>query len=183
MYDVTGETDGALALVDDAELQATGPLPGELTEVGYLLPPDLSFDAWEHAGAVLKRMERAIRFWLGDWLNYGERQYGETYSQAIEVTGATYQALANCAYVARSVEFSRRRENLSFGHHAEVAALPAPEQDLVLERADSEGWSTRRLREFVRSGNWQADQPAEPPLPKCRRCGHACDWCAMEATR
>ncbi len=35
------------------------------------------------------------------------------------------------------IEFSRRRENLSFGHHANVAALEPPEQDYWLDNAEA----------------------------------------------
>ena len=39
-----------------------------------------------------------------------------------------YQTLRNYAWVARRFAMSRRRDTLSFGHHAEVPALPEPEQ-------------------------------------------------------
>jgi hypothetical protein len=32
---------------------------------------------------------------------------------------------------------------LSFSHHREVAALPAPEADALLDAAEANGWSTR----------------------------------------
>jgi hypothetical protein len=41
---------------------------------------------------------------------------------------------------------SRRRDALSFQHHAEVAALPEAEQDLWLSRAKTDGWSRNELR-------------------------------------
>ena len=44
---------------------------------------------------------------------------------------------------------SRRRDSLSFQHHAEVAALPEPEQDLWLQRADAAQWSKTELRRRI----------------------------------
>jgi hypothetical protein len=41
---------------------------------------------------------------------------------------------------------SRRRDNLSFQHHAEVAALPADEQDRWLENAERHDWNRNELR-------------------------------------
>ena len=57
-----------------------------------------------------------------------------------------YQTLRNLAWVARSFETSRRRDSLSFAHHAEVAALPQAEQELWLNRAERLGWSRNELR-------------------------------------
>jgi len=56
-----------------------------------------------------------------EWLNYGEKHYGETYAQAIEVSDKEYQTLADAARVAGNIEFTRRRVNLSWSHHQEVA--------------------------------------------------------------
>jgi hypothetical protein len=61
-------------------------------------------------------------------------------------------------YVAQRFDFSRRRENLSFAHHQEVAALPAAEADELLDRADpttnesGQGIDCER-REMVRNHN------------------------------
>jgi hypothetical protein len=38
--------------------------------------------------------------------------------------GPGFQACADAAYVCKAIETSRRREVLSFHHHAEVAAIP-----------------------------------------------------------
>lgn len=62
--------------------------------------------------------------------------------------------------MAGRFELSRRRDTLSFGHHAEVAALPAPEQDFWLRTAEQSGWSTRRLRHEVRAS--LAERGQEP---------------------
>lgn len=80
-----------------------------------------------------------------DWLNYGERAYGEKYSQAIDATGFEYGAVANFAWVAKAVEPSTRVESLSWTHHREVAALDPSDQAQWLERAEAEQWSVREL--------------------------------------
>ena len=68
-------------------------------------------------------------WWWGDWLRFGERKYGEMYSQAIDHSKLDYQTLANSTYVSGAVEFSRRRENLSWSHHKEIASLEPEDQD------------------------------------------------------
>ncbi len=81
---------------------------------------------WLQVGETLKGLDRALPWMVGDWLNFGEQKYGETYSQGMDLTGLEYQTLANEKYVSSRFEISRRRESLSFSHHAEGALEPAP---------------------------------------------------------
>src|SRR6266568_4414813 len=68
--------------------------------------------------------EKAVQFWIGEWLLYGENHYGKVrYEQAIEETGLDIQTLYNYKWVASKVPISLRRNNLSFHHHKEVAGL------------------------------------------------------------
>jgi hypothetical protein len=52
--------------------------------------------------------------------------------------------------VARSVHFSRRRENLSFSHHQEVASLTPIEQTEWLDKAEDECLTAPQLRSQIR---------------------------------
>jgi len=108
-------------------------------------------------GDKLKRIEGAIHWWLGDWLNYGERAYGEKYSQALDETEFSYKTLRTDSWVAHRIEVSRRRDNLSWSHHREVAPLDLPDQDRLLDQAESGGMSIRELRRAV-------DRPATAVL-------------------
>lgn len=136
-------------------------LPGSVSETALDLPPDLDFDAWQDAGRMLGRIGRACQWWIGDWLNYGERAYGEKYSQALEVTGLEYGTVANCAYVASRVEISRRRENLSWSHHYEIAAQDPDDQDEWLDRAAADGLTHKELRRAVRRPALRVVKPPE----------------------
>jgi hypothetical protein len=113
---------------------------------GLRLSRGMTFDAWVGVGRQLARMSRASAWWLGDWLIFGERAYGERYKTALELTDLDYQTLRNYAWVARSFPMSRRRDSLSFQHHAEVASLAEPEQDLWLMRAERQEWTRNELR-------------------------------------
>ena len=106
----------------------------------------MSFAEWVSVGQDLLRVSSASAWWLGDWLVYGQRAYRQRYMAALESTPLDYQTLRNYAWVARHVEMSRRRDKLSFQHHAEVAALPPDEQHRWLERAEERGWSRNELR-------------------------------------
>jgi len=118
----------------------------ELDETGWRPQGNMSFEQWEAAGRELMQMGRAWQWWVGDWVLYGEQNYGEKYAQAIELTGMEYGTLANVISVARKVDSSRRREDLSWSHHVEVAPLPPREQDKWLDRAREEGMTLARLR-------------------------------------
>ncbi|MFJ1708959.1 LmbU family transcriptional regulator [Kitasatospora sp. NPDC088346] len=114
------------------------------------LPPSLPLAAWMRVGSQLHTIASSSAWWAGDWLIYGARSYPDRYRQAVERTSLDYQTLRNYAWVARKFEVSRRRDELSFQHHQEVAALPVDEQDQWLDRAAESGWSKTELRRRVR---------------------------------
>ncbi|MFG3107076.1 LmbU family transcriptional regulator [Streptomyces tendae] len=122
----------------------------QVTRVGMRIPEVLPYTKWEHAGHRLAGIATSSAWCLGDWLLYGQQTYTDRYHRAIEAAGLDYQTLRNYAWVARRFEIGRRREALSFQHHAEVAALPAEEQDRWLNRALEHNWSRNKLRESIR---------------------------------
>jgi hypothetical protein len=111
----------------------------------------MSFAEWVAHGRRLGVMGRGVGWWLGDWLRFGNTAYGERYGPAASMTGYDRQSLMNMVYVASRVEPSRRREKLSWSHHAEVAAFEPAEQDAWLDRAEGDQLSVRCLREAIRT--------------------------------
>jgi hypothetical protein len=122
------------------------PEPARTAPHALQLGSGLSFEDWQGLGRRLARISNASAWWLGDWLLYGQRAYGRRYKDALPLTTLEYQTLRNYASVARRFDVSRRRDKLSFQHHAEVVALPEPDQDLWLERAERFQWSRNELR-------------------------------------
>jgi hypothetical protein len=140
--------------------------------VGLRFPARLPFEAWVAVGRQLSAVATSSAWCLGDWLAYGQDAYGNRYQKAVEGTGLDYQALRNYVWVARRFELSRRRETLSFGHHAEVASLPEPEQDFWLRKAEELGWSTSRLRQQVRASLAERTEQLElEPATGSPACG------------
>ena len=79
------------------------------------------------------------------------------------------------AYVAGRYEPSRRRESLSFSHHAELAALSPADQELWLDRSEAGQLSVRALRFELREARRRTALRAarHPELePRCPHCGH-----------
>ena len=126
-------------------------MPLFLPRRGLRLPRQLSFERWVKIGKQLSDICTSSAWCLGDWLVYGEEAYTGRYRDAIEQTSLDYQTLRNYAWVAKRFSLSRRRDALSFAHHAEVTALPEPEQDFWLRKAEELDWSVKRLRHEVRA--------------------------------
>ncbi|MFQ6041080.1 MAG: hypothetical protein ACE5PV_09510 [Candidatus Poribacteria bacterium] len=54
------------------------------------------------------------------------------------------------AWVAKRIPISRRRETLPWSYHQEVAVLEPDVQDKLLEKAEKEKWTLRKLRQEIR---------------------------------
>lgn len=134
---------------------------------GLVIADDISWEEWVHLGGTLSTMEVALHWWLGDRINRGEALFGEKYAQAVQETGRNYQSLVDIAYVAGRVELSRRRDNLTFSHHREVAPLPPAEQDRLLDLAESEGLTIKALRALAREARG-LPAPAAPAADTLR---------------
>jgi hypothetical protein len=150
----------SLALVRGAA-PALGPFPAgfcghgdDVTVIpkrGLQFPRQMPFERWVSIGRQLSDIHTSSAWCLGDWLVFGEAAYNGRYRDAIEQTCLDYQTLRNYAWVARRFAMSRRRDGLSFGHHAEVAARPEAEQGFWLRKAEELGWSVKRLRRELRA--------------------------------
>lgn len=141
----------------------------KLEDAGALTPtsltitdPDMAYETWESLGVMFGKIDRACRWWVGDWINHGEALYGDDASQAVEatlserydlahrVTGLDQGTLMNLASVCRKVAKSRRREELPISIHVEVAKLGPREQKKWLSACIKHGWSRSELREQIK---------------------------------
>ena len=133
-----------------------------VTPTGLVVNGQPTFDEWEQCGKALQLADEAIQWARGDHLNYGESTWGEMYSQYLD-DGLSYTTLAHYKWVSKEVQFCRRRQNLSWSHHEEVASLKVPEQDMWLDRAeqgnDGTPWKRQRLRDEIRKWKQERDRP------------------------
>jgi hypothetical protein len=134
-----------------------------VTSVGLQIPEAMDFGTWEQVGLKIVRIAESSSWCLGDWLVYGQYKYSDRYRRVIAAANLDYQTLRNYAWVARRFALSRRREELSFQHHAEVAALNAEDQDRWLDLAEEGNWSRNELRRNVRASRASA-QPLDPAV-------------------
>jgi hypothetical protein len=110
----------------------------------------MPIERWKAVGTRMAAYSDAASWWLGDWVTFGQAKYGRRYKEGIALTGLEYQTLRNYATIARRFDMSRRRDNLSFQHHAEVCALSDDAQDFWLDVAARERWSKAELRRRIR---------------------------------
>lgn len=128
-----------------------GVIASPIGPYGLNLPRNITFRRWINIGVRLSELATSSSWCLGDWLIYGEATFSGRYREAIDRTSLDYQTLRNYAWVARRFSPARRISTLSFGHHAEVAALSDPEQDYWLRKAQEFSWSRNQLRHEVRA--------------------------------
>ena len=121
------------------------------TSVAWYGHAELTREEWATYGLRLGAVTRSSRWWLGDWVRFGQHRYTNgRFAVASRISGYDEQTLRNFGYVAGRYEVSRRRENLTWSHHAELAALVSVEQDWWLDEAAARNLSVRRLRDAVR---------------------------------
>jgi len=132
--------------------------------------PAPEFEIWFSYGEALRKIKGALKFVLGDWLNFGENAYGEKYAQALSLwPESTYGSLANTAYVCSNVPFSCRHENLSFEHHYTVAKLEQDKQKELLDKAEANEWTVGDLRKHrdIDDKGFATEKQIT-----CPKCGH-----------
>jgi hypothetical protein len=174
----------ALALVekDPAQLAMDLQSAGMLSIVGLnpdALDPDVSMERWRSVGVLFGVLYAGSRWALGDWINWGERVFGdeaiqevettvsERYDEAQRVTGLAPGTLHNIASVCSRVAFSRRRAGVPFEIHNVVAPLPPDEQTFWLDRVVNENLTRDGLRDLLNPK--EPAEPAEPAAPRKSR--------------
>jgi hypothetical protein len=120
----------------------------ELEKTGLRIEP-MSFNKWLELGESLQRMHKSCMFWIGDWLNFGERQYGEVYTQAMDQTKYAYSTLATAKWVTSRIPISRRRESLNFEIHREVAELEPEDQEILMDEIEKHNMKRSQVRRLV----------------------------------
>lgn len=115
----------------------------------------------------LGAMAHGHQWWIGDLLYEVEKRFGDEEGHKVEAALAIApQTALNYRWVASRVEASRRREELTWSHHAEVARLEPEHQDAALEHAIAENLGVRELRDYVAVTHGAGPRDtSSPPAP------------------
>jgi hypothetical protein len=128
------------------------PLEGT-TSLSLQLPEGLPYDQWRDTLLMYAKVGKAMQFWLGDALLYGENRFGEQFAQAASETGYSEESLRGFLWVASRVPPSIRRLTLSWSHHQVAAGSEDPKT--WLDTAEANSWTVKDLRHAIK-----------PPVPK-----------------
>lgn len=109
-----------------------------------------TWEEWRAQGDDLLDQHEASQWGLGDWWRTGEKIFHEDAAQGVNVKRIPLKRLQNYAWVCNTFAYSRRRESLSFSHHAAVAALEEDDQDKLLDRAEREDLNVDELEGIAR---------------------------------
>jgi len=108
------------------------------------------FEEWVSVMETMNQVGQSHTFWLGDLYLVGEQFYGEERATSImDSTDWNLKTLQNAASICRRIEPTRRREELSYSHHAEVGYLEPDEQDYYLQKAIDNQLSVTKLRNMI----------------------------------
>jgi hypothetical protein len=153
-----------------SDLEAKGARfnPLELT-----LPETLPLEDWAAIGRQLTRSDQVLKWWLGDWAAFGLRKYGQL-KEFAEANNLSYQTLRNLAWVSQSVELSRRRDNVDWTKHAEIAALKPREQTKWLDQIVEKELPVAELRRQIRQSQ-STENALAPDGPAVKFISKACD--------
>lgn len=136
-----------------------------VNESGIELRANMPHEDWRNlAKATLDHFEETGRtharamFMVGDVLNYGEREYGEEYADAIDATRAairrSIKTIQNVSWISKSIPAHIRHvDTLTLAHHEVVAKLPPEEQVSFLAAADDEELTVAELKKRVKAAH------------------------------
>ncbi|MDZ4671959.1 MAG: hypothetical protein SH821_13895 [Phototrophicales bacterium] len=133
----------------------------KILPIGLQIADGVSVDEWQAFGQHIRMMQISIQWIIGDWLAYGERVYGKTYQDVVDLTGYTYETLRNLAWVAKAFDLSYRYDKLSHTHHQTALALCNGDVQVTfnwLQTASDNGWSIKKMSDEIKG------VPPAPPL-------------------
>jgi len=153
--------------------------PG-LKTAGWVPQPEMSEHEWAAFGRRMSAIGRASQWWIGDWLRYGVERWGEKYVRAARITGYDVASLRNMAWLAGEFDLSRRRDGLTWSHHAAVAGLEPEQRDVWLHRAESLRMSVSDLRSEIRAAQRGLAEPAATSRAETQLEAARCPTCGQK---
>ena len=159
-----------------ADLFSADGIPGVPLATGIFLTPsgvrivgDPSLEAFIESVQRCQRLANASLWCLGDLLYYGEQRHdwGETYTQAIDVTGKSVDTLMQAVRLSKAYPPEMRVPDVSWSHHRVALAVKDPvTRKETLETAAREGHSVADLRQQL--------APATQRTTTCPKCQY--EW-------
>ena len=107
--------------MNELQLQ-TGPY--RTTFIGTEITRASTKKEWANYGEILRRVDEAKQWAIGDWLVDGKRHYGDgLYQEAARILGYDENKLRQYKSLSDRFELLLRSNNLTWNHHKEVSAI------------------------------------------------------------
>lgn len=149
-------------------------------DAGLIFTRDLTKDEWKTVGTHLRKSMKAVLWWVGDWILYGEKMYSVTIDQRDEdkrnlkrlghgmamemakITGYSPGTISNIKSVCLRVNLPWRHDELTVQHASEILrAVPDAQFPYWAHRVLSENLSTKDVRiELRKSLRTESASPA-----------------------
>lgn len=140
---------------------------GQITATALHLNKNITFEEWQEIGSHLSALAKGMLFWVGDWLNYGEKTYGESYAQAMDITGYSYATVKMAKYISSKFPPEDRNEKLTFTHYSAVVGEDKTKALQLLDKAANDELSVKELK-----GLRSETAPPKPEKTKTCLCPH-----------
>jgi hypothetical protein len=105
---------------------------------GMCFSSRMPYEIWSALGPRIAAHANASRWWLGDWVVFGERRYGHRYRVAIQATGLDYQTLRNYAASATTLSWPAASTRPVGGTISASSTTPRSAPCLITSR--TAGW-------------------------------------------
>lgn len=126
------------------------PSIGQTDEISWTGTEDMTFEDYQRIGRTFQQIKNSLAWWVGDWLNFGDRKFGEAAMQAVEDTGKSMETLLKWKAVSFRVPRNIRRSDLGWTHHFYVAYVPEEQRGKLLDLAANIDLSSRELKDVVK---------------------------------
>jgi hypothetical protein len=149
----TGEIVTEAGNKNDSAIQEISSGPFMATPTGLKIRENggIPYEVWEEYGRGLRRVESGLQWVIGDWLNYGEFKFKETYKKALEIWPQySIDYLTELKWTSLHVNLLERSSNLSWVHHRRVAQFDVQTQRYWLNKAIINKWKIKDFQKAIR---------------------------------
>lgn len=139
--------------------QGSDPTPLDLEHftlgpTGLIVKGRPNFEEWSNIGSMLRLFEQGVQWLIGDWVCFGEGEWGDKTAQVIDAEQWSAETVRVYRWVASKVPLTRRVPGLDFSHHMAVAEMTPSQQTVWLQRAikgsDGKRWSVAELKREIK---------------------------------
>lgn len=96
--------------------------------VGMEIPEDCDKNEWLDVGRVVRDMNNAAAWWVGDWAEYANKNLDMTYGEIAELFSYEPSTVQTYASICRNIHGLIRNQAVSISHCSKIASMEEPWQ-------------------------------------------------------